>query len=101
MARLYTGDKLLDDDFFNGLDWNVGLQRFLDAKQAATLKLRILPLRQDAPVYFEMPHKAGFDATGQAARVESIRLVPVYELSLFLLLMLITRRRVPSPTVCE
>ncbi|MGA7243988.1 MAG: beta-galactosidase [Terracidiphilus sp.] len=83
VARLYTGDKLLDDDFFNGLDWNVGLQRFLDAKQAATLKLRILPLRQDAPVYFEMPHKAGFDATGQAARVESIRLVPVYELSLY------------------
>jgi hypothetical protein len=83
VARLYADGKLLDDDFFNGLDWDVGLKRFLDARQEATLKLSILPLRQDAPVYFEAPNKFEFNGNGQAARVESIRLVPVYELSLY------------------
>jgi hypothetical protein len=82
VARLYAGDKLLDDDFFNGLDWDVGLKRFLNAKQEVTLKLRVLPLRRDAPVYFEAPRKVAFDGNGQTALVESIRLIPVYELSL-------------------
>jgi hypothetical protein len=79
VARLYEDGKLLDDDFFNGLDWSVGLSRFLDAGRKAKFNLSILPLRQDAPVYFEMPHEVGFGANGQTARVESVRLVPEYE----------------------
>ena len=82
VARLYSDGKLLDDDFFNGLDWSVGLGRFFDPKRPGTLKLSILPLRMDAPVYFETPDKIPFDAKGQAVRVESVRLVPEYELLL-------------------
>jgi hypothetical protein len=82
VARLYAGDRLLTDDFFNGLVWNVGLKRFIQDKQAMTLQLSVLPLRKDAPVYFESPRQIVFEGNGQAGKVESVKLVPEYELVL-------------------
>jgi beta-galactosidase len=82
VARLYDGGKLLTDDFFNGLDWQVGLKRYLATKDAKTLELEILPLRQDAPVYFETPRKVAFGSSRQVGNVESVRLLPEYELVL-------------------
>ena len=76
-----AGDRLLVDDFYNGLDWNIGLKRYLEAK-TENLRLSILPLRKDAPVYFETPRPVEFGGNGQAVRLESIRLVPEYELVL-------------------
>jgi hypothetical protein len=80
VARLYAQDRLLTDDFFNGLDWTVGLKRFLAPSNTATVQLEILPLRQDAPVYFETPHKLEFPASGQLGKLKSVKLVPEYEL---------------------
>ena len=82
VARLSSGGRLLDDDFFNGLDWNVGLKRFFDLAKTNTLELSVLPLRQDAPVYFETPEKIEFGSSGQAVRLQSVKLVPEYELVL-------------------
>lgn len=82
VARLYADKELLDDNFFNGRNWCVGLDRFLDVKRENTFKLSILPLRQDAPVYFEIPRKVEFEGNKQSVRLESITLVPEYELSL-------------------
>ncbi len=62
VARLNAGDRLLTDDFFNGLDWDIGLKRFLDNKSASTFRLSILPLRKDAPVYFELQRPMDFGA---------------------------------------
>jgi hypothetical protein len=82
VARLYAGSRLLTDDFFNGLDWPVGLKRFLNGSGAQELRLSILPLRKDAPVYFELPRAVDFDKAAQAARLENVRLIPEYELVL-------------------
>jgi len=82
VARLYAGNRLLSDDFFNGLDWPVGLKHLQNAADAQELRLSILPLRKDAPVYFELPYAVEFDKAAQAARLGNVRLIPEYELVL-------------------
>jgi hypothetical protein len=84
VARLYQGDHLLDDDFFNGLDWSVGLKRYATEGMLPSLRLAILPLRKDAPVYFETPRPVQFTDDRQAVKLESVELIPEYELQLTL-----------------
>ncbi|HWT65501.1 MAG TPA: beta-galactosidase [Terracidiphilus sp.] len=79
VARLSAGGRLLEDNFFDGKMWSVGLKQMLGEKIAGPLELSVLPLRRDAPVYFELAQPVEFDANGQAARVDSVKLVPEYE----------------------
>lgn len=79
IARLYSGDALLDDDFFNGTPWMVGLKRFASELARGPLTLRILPLRQDAPVYIPVG-RPDFAGRRQVAELRGIRVVPEYEL---------------------
>jgi hypothetical protein len=80
LARLYSNHRLLTDDFYSGQTWTIGLRRFLDAENAGKFELHILPLRKDAPVYFELPSPADFSAKGQVEKLDSVRLIPEYEL---------------------
>jgi beta-galactosidase len=82
VARLSAEHKLLTDDFYNGHPWSVGLRRFLHGRDARTFELSILPLRKDAPVYFELPKPIDIPANGQTDRLEGLKLVPEYELIL-------------------
>lgn len=80
LARLTANHKLLDDDFYNGEPWTVGLSRFLARDGSGNFDLSILPLRKDAPVYFELPQPPQFGQNGQIDNLDSIRLVPEYQL---------------------
>lgn len=81
VARLYSQGELLDDNFFNGLRWRVGLKRFAEEIRRGPLELRILPLRSDAPVYIEPVFRpTDWPASGQIARLESAQVLPRYEL---------------------
>jgi hypothetical protein len=80
LARLSANHKLLDDDFYNGDPWMVGLSRFLVPNGSGYFELSILPLRKDAPVYFEFPEPLQFGQNGQIDKLDSLRLVPDYQL---------------------
>ncbi len=80
VARLSANHHLLDDDFYNGKPWMVGLERFLAPNGSGNFNLSILPLRKDAPVYFELPEPQQFGQNGQIDKLDSIRLVPEYQL---------------------
>jgi hypothetical protein len=85
MARLNAGDKLLTDNFYNGQPWSIGLRRYLEPHietKTSSFELSILPLRKDAPVYFELTKPTGFEANGQVGTIDDLRLVPEYELVL-------------------
>lgn len=82
VARLSENGHLLDDNFFNGESWQIGLKRYAHAGKLPKLELQVLPLRKDAPVYFELGHAAHFGVDGQAATLEHLRLVPEYGLDL-------------------
>jgi hypothetical protein len=80
-ARLYAGDELLTDNFFNGLPWRIGLKRYADALRRGPLELRILPLRADAPVFIPAPLRpTDFGAGGQRAEVQAVEAIPEHEL---------------------
>lgn len=81
LARIYSGSLLLDDHFYNGLDWSVSLRQLAtQADQNLPLTLAIMPLRSDAPIYLQSGQEPGYDASGQACSVISVTGAPVYEL---------------------
>ena len=82
VAQLSVAHRLLTDDFYNGHPWLVGLDRFLNPQGASTFELSILPLRKDAPVYFELPKPLSFPPNGQIDQLNGLRLVPEYQLIL-------------------
>lgn len=77
-ARLYYGSQLLDDNFWNGLPWEVGLREMSTSgpNLAQELNLRILPLPANAPMYIE---KRPFGIAGFPAALDSVTLVPEYQ----------------------
>jgi hypothetical protein len=77
VARFYAGGALRDDNFYNGEPWVIGLKRFAGLLDAP-LKLQILPLRQDAPVYFDAGYKPKFSGK-QVVGVDSVTAIPEYE----------------------
>lgn len=51
VARIYSGDKLLTDNFYNGKVFELGLTRFSPDVYRKDLILKILPLQKNAPIY--------------------------------------------------
>ena len=49
-AKLYIEDEYVDDHFYTGEDWEIGLKRFDFAK---TLKVEVMPLEEDAKIFLE------------------------------------------------
>ncbi len=80
VARFSTDDRLLDDNFYNSKPWMIGLRRFLAPDRPSTFDLSILPLRKDAPVYFELAQPLQFNSDGQVVKLDDILLVPEYQL---------------------
>jgi hypothetical protein len=79
VARFSSGHLLLDDNFFNGEPWQIGLKRFLDPLKSNRFDLEILPLRADAPIYLQDWPK--IPTGGQVGELKSLRLIPQYELT--------------------
>ena len=79
VARLYAGDRLLSDNFYNGTPWRVSARRYREEMLTGDLELRVLPLRGDAPVYIP-GGVLGFP--GQRAELISIRATRVQDLVL-------------------
>jgi beta-galactosidase len=82
VARLYSGGRLIDDNFYNGKPWTIGLKRFLATRGPSTFELSVLPLRKDAPVYLETATPPEFAPNGQAIGLEGVTLVPEYQLEI-------------------
>ncbi len=82
VARLSAGGRLLDDNFYNGKAWIVGLKRFLAPQGPSIFELSILPLRKDAPIYLETSPSPEYAPNGQAIGLEGVTLVPEYQLEI-------------------
>ena len=79
VARLTRSGALLDDDFYNGRVWEIGLKRFLPDVFDNPLEVRILPLRRDLPIYLDRKAWEPVPATGQVAAAQLPELLPEYE----------------------
>ena len=79
VARLYSGEKLLDDVFYNGEPWEIGLRRYRHSL-ASDLSLGILPLRPDSPIFLERRFRPS-RSDSQILELNSVTVIPQYELT--------------------
>ena len=79
MARVTLDGKLIDDNFYNGKPFDLGLKRFAPEILAGDLRLEILPLRKDSPIYLADGAKPDFGKTAGIARVNKLEIVNRYE----------------------
>jgi hypothetical protein len=70
VARLTLNGRLLNDDFYNGSIFEIGLRRHAAELATGDLRLEILPLQKDMPVYFEPKHRPEFNPDGIALRID-------------------------------
>ncbi len=70
---------LLDDNFYNGSPWEIGLMRFVPKIFDQPLRIQVLPLSRSAPIYLDSRAWSKLEATHSAAAITSISLLPQYE----------------------
>ncbi|RZJ02815.1 MAG: glycoside hydrolase family 35, partial [Rubrivivax sp.] len=82
IGRVFDGVRMLDDWYYNGQRWQIGLKQF-KLKPGQALKLSVLPLRADAPIYIDAAHRPSFAAgQTQVAELRSARLLPIRRVSI-------------------
>jgi beta-galactosidase len=81
-GRLYEGSRLLDDNFYNGTAWEIGLKRYAPQVWDKGLELKILPLRKDAPIYIPKAAWPDFGGKSEIVKAGSISLQAEYEVEL-------------------
>jgi beta-galactosidase len=82
IGRVFAGTTMLDDWYYNGQRWEIGLRQF-GLKPGAELKLSVLPLRADAPIYIDAAHRPAFAAgQTQVAELRGARLLTVRRLAI-------------------
>jgi beta-galactosidase len=79
VARVYDAGKLMTDDFYKGTPWWIGLRRISRAGLERGIELRILPLRQDAPIYLPSGARPAQPPGGERVSLKEVRVVPEYE----------------------
>jgi len=81
IARLRSGTELLDDNFFNGLPWQIGLKRFSppSANPSASLTLQILPMPSLSPIYLDQHAWRLLGPAHAEPRLIHATLIPEYE----------------------
>jgi hypothetical protein len=79
VIRAYHNDQLLDDDFYNARPFEIGLRRYGPTVYQDGLVFKILPLREDAPVYITDRSKLKFDSAHTALSVDGVDVVETHE----------------------
>ena len=81
VARVYEKGNLLDDNFFNGIPWEIGLKRFEPNILNDGIVVKILPLRKDAPIYIPKTMWPDFKGLSEIASIIGIKAIPEYEVT--------------------
>jgi hypothetical protein len=81
-ARAYIGDQFIDDDFYFGQPWEIGMKRFSPTISEKGLMVKVLPLRKDSPIYIEPERIPQFGPSGEALEMRSVTAEPEYQLTI-------------------
>jgi len=75
VARLTLNGKLIADNFYAGREFDLGLNRYAPEIFSGDLRLEILPLRKDAPIFLEPKAKPDFGGKESLVELESAEIV--------------------------
>jgi hypothetical protein len=79
VARCYHDDELIDDDFYHARPFEIGLRRHGPTVYQDGLVLKILPLRQDAPIYLTDRSQLKFNDSLTALTLDGVEVVETHE----------------------
>jgi hypothetical protein len=82
VIRAYHGDKLLTDDFYHARPLEIGLRRYGPPLYQDGLVLKILPLRENAPIYITDRSHLKFNDTHTALTLDGVEVVETREVRL-------------------
>lgn len=82
VARVLLDGKLITDDFYNGNVFDIGLRRHAPEILNGDLRIAILPLRKDAPVYMAGKARPHFGNAASVADFQGVEIVPRNQLQL-------------------
>jgi beta-galactosidase len=82
VARVMLNGKLVTDDFYNGNKFDVGLRRHAPEILNGDLRVAILPLRKDAPIYMAKEAQPDFGKADSVVELRGIEIVPRYQAEL-------------------
>jgi len=82
VARISLNGRLLTDDFYNGNAFEVGLRRYAPEILTGDLRLAILPLRKDAPIYLAKQVQPNFGAANSVVALHGWQIIPRYSIQL-------------------
>lgn len=75
VARVMLNGRLIADDFYNGNFFDLGVRRFAPESSGGELRIAILPLRKDAPIFLAKSAVPDFGAQPSIATLERVELV--------------------------
>ena len=78
-ARLLLNGRLINDDFHNGSTFEIGLRRHAPEILSGELRLEILPLQKDMPVFFEPGARPRFCEAGKALELHAVEIAETLE----------------------
>jgi beta-galactosidase len=79
VARLTLNGKLIDDNFYAGRTFDLGLNRYAPEILTGDLRLEVLPLRKDAPIFLEPKAKPDFGSAESVAKLAAVEIVNRHE----------------------
>jgi hypothetical protein len=82
VARVILDGKLLTDDFYNGNAFDIGLRRHAPRILNGDLRIAILPLRKDAPIYLGKEARPDFGKTESLVELQRVEIIPRYQAQL-------------------
>ena len=82
VARVLLNGKLLDDNFYNGSVFEVALRSFAPEILKGDLRLAVLPLQKDAPIYLAKEAQPDFGSAKSVVELRGVELVEPYKASL-------------------
>ncbi len=80
VARVTLDGRLITDDFYNGSAFDVGLRRDAPAILKGDLRISIIPLQKDAPLYMAASARPQFGPAASIADLVSVEIIPRYQM---------------------
>jgi hypothetical protein len=74
-ARLTLNGRLIEDNFYSGREFDLGLNRYASEILTGDLRLAILPLREDAPIFLEPKARPDFGADNTLLKLQLVTIV--------------------------
>ena len=82
VARVILNGKLITDDFYNGNALDIGLRRHAPEILTGDLRIEILPLRKDAPIYMADKARPDFGTNQSVVSLSAVEVIPRYQVQL-------------------